>query len=849
MTHNSPDENNDPFSRKSIRNALSNLRNAFKLAEHPLAKLRIVETQRLDKGYSDSPQGRGFSLREVLARAIDSLRPTAALVDESHKDWRPYKVVKSKYVEGLGNEYLRDVLAIADRTRQYAEADAIDRIRTALYEWEERAHRPPLYHSFNLTEIRQVMLLPNIHQHQLVGRANLLNTLRKQLLSGQNLALTGKPGVGKTALALEVAYDKEVQNRFKDGVLWAGLGKGGDVLALLADWVTALGIPPELLPGLATVEERKEAIRRAIGTRHMLLVIDDAWDVDAAMCFQAGGMNCVHLVTTRFPKVAIHFAGEGWREVEELEKTDGLELLRQLVPAVVEQEEEEAKRIVEAVGGLPLALILVGGYLRSESHSEQPRRIRNALDQLSQTQKRLEISLPQSVPHPSLPKGAHISLAAVISLSCDEEVLPSAARNMLHALSLLPPKPNSFSEEAAAAVAGESVDNVDILTDYGLLESYGPGRYMLHQTIHDYASSNASDRTMFAGRLVEFFVNFVQANRADAKTLTVERNNILAAFDYALSNVELGYNEAVCILAYGLGYQAYNRGILDDAETYFLHGLKIAERVEPTPHVISLLKGLGDVALRRGNNVLARSHLQKALELARMIDSRWQTANLLADLGVVTTNLQDFVTAETYLKECYSLAQETEQPLALLTALVNLSDLADKRGNYLELEKYSKASLELAEETGHAGYIGVSLANLGIFERRSGRFDEGQKLMSQGLAFAEQDGDRWIISAIYHELGELHLEQLKLELALESFETELKIARKLGSPERTGDALFGLARVATSKGDLGTASQLAHESHTLFEAINSYKAGMVEEWQKKQDLEKGHGLPSSYNSM
>jgi hypothetical protein len=44
--------------------------------------------------------------------------------------------------------------------------------------------------------------------------------------------------------------------------------------------------------------------------KRMLLVVDDAWDVRAALSFKVGGPNCAHLVTTRIPEVAIRFAGE-----------------------------------------------------------------------------------------------------------------------------------------------------------------------------------------------------------------------------------------------------------------------------------------------------------------------------------------------------------------------------------------------------------------------------------------------------------------------------------------------------------------------------------------------------------
>src|SRR5205814_1942432 len=66
--------------------------------------------------------------------------------------------------------------------------------------------------------------LPSIYTNGLIGRDNLLQQCRQQILTRQCLALYGLPGIGKTALAVALAYDDEVRSQFPDGVLWAPLG-------------------------------------------------------------------------------------------------------------------------------------------------------------------------------------------------------------------------------------------------------------------------------------------------------------------------------------------------------------------------------------------------------------------------------------------------------------------------------------------------------------------------------------------------------------------------------------------------------------------------------------------------
>ena len=64
------------------------------------------------------------------------------------------------------------------------------------------------------------------------------------------------------------------------------------------------------LRGLATEAERSQAVGDAIGQRHILLIIDDAWQREAADDWlRCGGPNCCHLLTTRYKDIARDFAG------------------------------------------------------------------------------------------------------------------------------------------------------------------------------------------------------------------------------------------------------------------------------------------------------------------------------------------------------------------------------------------------------------------------------------------------------------------------------------------------------------------------------------------------------------
>jgi hypothetical protein len=143
---------------------------------------------------------------------------------------------------------------------------------------------------------------------------------------------------------------------------------------------------------------------------------------------------------------------------------------------------------------------------------------------------RLQLSAPQ-VPaghYPNLSANTPLSLPAVIAKS----TLASAARRTLSALSLFPAKPNTFSEEAALAVAGEPVETLDTLVDAGLLESSGAGRYTLHPTIANVARENGAEAQQTSDaeakkRMIDFFLALTEQKNGHSE----EANNIQAALE------------------------------------------------------------------------------------------------------------------------------------------------------------------------------------------------------------------------------------------------------------------------------------------------------------------------------
>jgi transcriptional regulator with XRE-family HTH domain len=330
----------------------------------------------------------------------------------------------------------------------------------------------------------------------LFGRDDLLLQTKQSLLNTNRfpaLAFHGLPGVGKTALAVALAMDQQVQAHFCDGILWGSLGPGASTLDQLIRWGALLGISPDEVKNANSCASWRRALRMLIGSRRLLIIIDDAWSAEDALALQIGGAYCAHILTTRQPQVAFAFAQEGATQIPELEEDNALALLARFVPLLAQQTSEDVLTLVRAVAGLPLALTLLGKYLARQAFTGQPRRLQSAITRLQAVEQRFHMSTPIALTESSSGQSSSAPISIYTTIASSEQRLSESARAALCALAVFPPKPASFSESAALAVSQQPVEALDELWDAGLLESSEPGRYTLHRIISDFARLRYDD--------------------------------------------------------------------------------------------------------------------------------------------------------------------------------------------------------------------------------------------------------------------------------------------------------------------------------------------------------------------
>lgn len=818
---------------KGLRAALKSWGDVRALGDRQLANWQIVEDLRLEAGYEDTPAGRGLAVRDLLEGTIEDLRPDPTDPRPEDPSWRNYLILKERYVDGRSAEYLAGRLSISRSTYNHAQLRAEEALLAKLMAWEEE-HLAGKggSHSVGLgSEMPRPFMAPQRRPKGLIGRDELLQKLRAQLTgepASARLALYGLPGVGKTALAVELAHDPAVRGAYPDGLLWAGLGPSPELSVLLHLVAGSLGMPQEQFSALDRLDDRVRAVHAAVGDRRMLLVLDDVWTAEDALALQIGGPACGCLLTARSPALVQELTGFEPVEVSELGPDASLRLIEAYAPTAVKARRAVMLEAIHQIGGLPLTLVMVGGFLRRETYSGQPRRLAQAFEALRQVQSWGKLSSPVSAldQRPGMADGAPLSLFGVIAMS--ERALGEQAQLLLRDLAYFPSKPDSFPEALALAMAEASDADLDELLDAGLLESAGADRYQIHPSISQYAA-NAGHDPALGGRYVRAVLAWLRENASDPLSFEPDVGCIHRGLDLAELN---GMAPEKIELAH-LYFQYLRRvGLFRSGLEVLEGGLEaVEEGGTPEPGRLLLLLDAGLAHQRLGEYEAARDHYENASTWADTLGDMSSKCAALQGLGAVAFSEGDFEGA----RELYEKGLGTARLAGLAGReaglLSNLGTLAASKGDAVAAGRHFEAGLKLARTTKEPELVLALLSNLGTVNAQRGDLDAAEAAFREGVGLAESHGDRATMVALLTNLGTLAYNQGMEDLAREQFAQALELAREVGDSARTCQLLANLGAIAIGAGEvdlaasylmegLSTAETIGHREHQVLLHIN-----------------------------
>jgi DNA-binding SARP family transcriptional activator/tetratricopeptide (TPR) repeat protein len=626
-------------------------------------------------------------------------------------------------------------------------------------------------------------------------------------------AIGGTAGVGKTALALYWAH--QVAERFPDGQLYVNL-RGYDpdqpvpAADALAGFLRALGVAGQDIP--AEADERAGRYRSLLAGRRVLVVLDNAGEVEQVRPLLPGMGSCVAVVTSR-DSLAGLVARDGARrlDLDLLPPADAVGLLRALIGGRVDADPGAAAALATQCSRLPLALRVAAELAVARPGVS----LADLAGELADQQRRLDLLDAGEDPR--------TAVRAVFSWSY-RHLDASAARAFR--LAGLHPGPD-LDPYAAAALTDSTVERVGRLLDQlarvHLIQPARPGRHGIHDLLRTYARELAAaqgDQDERRAALTRLFDYYLHAAAAAMDTLYPAEHDrrprippsttpapplAVPAAARAWLDAERANLVAVAAHTAGHGWPGHTirlaailfryldaGGHYPEAVTIHTCSRRAAQGTGDRAAEAAALTSLGAVHTRQGRYQQATDHHQQALALYQQAGDRAGEARALNNLGNVDLQQGRCQRATSHLQQALALYQQTGDRTGEARALNNLALVEQRLGRYQQATSHLQQALALFRETGDRPGEAYALGNLGDSCLRQGRYQQATGHLRQALALFRAAGDRPGQADALTILGDVDLQQGRDQQAADHHQQALALFRETGYRPGEAKALNGL---------------------------------------------------------
>jgi DNA-binding SARP family transcriptional activator len=630
------------------------------------------------------------------------------------------------------------------------------------------------------------------------GRQQHIDELAELLAPDQDrvapptVAVTGKPGLGKTALAVRAAH--RLAPQFPDGQLFVDLRGAGsnprDPAEVLARFLRDLGVPGADIP--ASLEERTGLFRDRTATRHLLVVLDNAASEDQVRPLIPGNAECAVLITSRRRLTGLDM--RSLMDLDVLGVDDALALLADLTADKrVAKDDTAARRIVQLCGGLPLALRIVGTKLRSRPHQT----VADLADRLADERNRLDELV-----------GGDREVRASFLLSYDS--LEKAEQRTFQLLALMPDA--GFPAWAAAAVLDEEFRTterlLENLVDVNLLECWrgqaARTRYRFHDLIRLYAQETlesqvtAEDQEAARSRVVDAYLNL--GKRADAKL--------------GFGGVHQFDPPPLVVDAPGLLDEVERNaaGWLTDEHPSIIQAIEHSAAVGDDERTCQLSATVAAFLELRAQWAELKHVAELSLTAAERLSSPYWTAYALFAIGLAARETRDFARADASFRAGLEILPAANDPLLEVVTLLSVGVGYRLQGRLDEAASYFAVCLSRLDTLDHPRWRAYTLRESGIVHRYRGQWGLAEQCLLEATKTFEELGDtRWDAVSL-RELGIIQQERGDYPAAIDLLTRSRDALRAVGDLRREGGVLRCLGHVHLLTGALDEARAYAEQS-------------------------------------
>lgn len=660
------------------------------------------------------------------------------------------------------------------------------------------------------------------------------------------VTLVGEGGIGKSRLALEVAW--QLQEQFADGVWFvplAGLEEkpaGGAVNGLSSgqnlsqvgnlEEAIATAVARALDHPLVGLQSSRDQLLAFLRERHLLLVLDnfepllDGAPLVLDLLQQAPGV-CV-MCTSREP---LNFQAEWVLPLARLPlppiadpflNTTAVPQDAATFPAIqlfvdraqrangrfrlTDENQADVVTLCRLLVGLPLALELAAAALRHQTTAQLISAIQHSVDALA-TQR-------GDIP----PR--HRSMRAVFESSW--ALLTPAEQLQLAGLSVFL---GPFSVRSAAAVTEVTLHELQALQEKSLLQKQGE-RFAFHPLLRQFAAAKLADFpeneavVRHSHHYLQAVADLGEALNGEMPHLAVQRiagawENVRAAWETAVSRQDFA---PLLVALAPLSNFCQIRGLYRDGLRLFRAAADDLRAAEQPEALAQLLTQQAAMHVRLSDYSQAMAIVNETLALTA--DVRLQ-ARLHITWGEALWRHGALTEAEEKLHYALTVAQTIEAQQLIGIATFHLGVLHDLKGAHEASLGYLEEALAIWQQLGNLRWQGFTLNSLGVVARRVSRLELAKTVLERALRMSQAIDDRQTQTMSLNNLSILATEEGKLTLAKQYLIQAVTLAEGVG--DRSNQALLSLnlGWNARKAGWINEASQYAQKALEIYRLIGS----------------------------
>jgi tetratricopeptide (TPR) repeat protein len=627
--------------------------------------------------------------------------------------------------------------------------------------------------------------IPTIPQNlpargEFIGREREMEQVRQALASRFYLVvIEGIGGIGKTALALEVAHELWEKGLY-EAVVWTtargreiGLHDIIDTIAHTLNYPYITQLPPE---------EKPTEVVRLLRSKKCLLLVDSYEDIKDK---EVPGF----LLNLPEPSKALitsklHALGEARViPLKGMEQGEALALMRAEgqrlgLKSVQRAGDEILLRLHQATGGAPLAIKWAVGQIK-----------------FGQT---LDVVLD----------GLYEAVGFIFEYMFDRswDLLTDHARRILMTMPIFVTSASKGAIEAASHVHTWDLDEgLGQLVEMSLVEVSGrleeQQRYSVHPLVRAFARAKLRESKLeeaYHLSAARYFLDYFEPYAGYRNWLgyrgypkmAMDLENLLTIREWCWTRGDW---------ALVLEFQRLLSRFLDAQETWHQRlqlgqqALQAAEHLKDEPaRLKALLEDMGWTYARLGGDYYqrARDLAQKALQIAETLGDAFYIARSHNLLGTISRYKRDYEPASEFYEKALKTAESMDDRDRRLIASLNadLGCVAHKIGQLDEAERRFEYARDALEKLGDESRLARVLCYLGDLASDRGDAERAKSFYEKGLSMSQKTGRLFYVAEALLGLAKVEEGTGNFTQALPRAQQAMEIYRRLGTERRIKEA-------------------------------------------------------------